>query len=216
MHLPVVAPLPIGCKIAALREEKRMAAKEAAMSKRVRTGLIVLVAAAVTAGAAATYAQTAPKEKQGAAKPAATPKPAAKAAAARHVVLNASDMQWGPAPDSLPAGAQMTVLDGDPSKAGVPFVVRAKLPDGYKVGPHWHPTTENVSVISGTFTVGMGDKWDDSKMTSLTAGGFAKMPKAMHHYAGAKGETVIQIHGVGPFAITYINPNDDPRKKKTQ
>lgn len=186
------------------------------MSTRVRTSLVVLVAAAVTAGAAATHAQTAPREKHGAAKPVAAAKPAAKAVAAKHVVLNASDMQWGPGPDSLPAGAQMTVLDGDPSKAGVPFVVRAKLPDGYKVGPHWHPTAENVSVISGTFTVAMGDKWDDSKMTSLTAGGFAKLPKAMHHYAGAKGETVIQIHGIGPFAITYINPNDDPRKKKTQ
>jgi hypothetical protein len=171
---------------------------------RVRTSIVVMgVAVVMTAGI---YAQTTP------AKP--KPSPAAAKVADKHVVLNASDMQWGPGPDSLPSGAQMSVLDGDPSKAGTPFVIRAKLPDGYKVAPHWHPTAENVSVISGEFTLGMGDKWDDSKMTTLKAGGFAKMPKTMHHFAGVKGETIIQIHGVGPFAITYVNPNDDPRKKK--
>ncbi len=185
------------------------------MSMRVRTSLIVLAAAAVLAGGAATAAQTAPKEKPSAAKPPAksAAKPAVKAAA-RHTVLNESDMQWGPGPDSLPAGTQMSVLDGDPGKAGAPFVIRAKLPDGYKVPPHWHPTDENITVVSGAFTVGVGNKWDDATMTTLKAAGYAKLPKNMQHYAGAKGETIIQISAMGPFAITYINPNDDPRTKK--
>ena len=109
----------------------------------------------------------------------------------------------------------MAVLDGDPGKPA-PFVIRAKFPDGYKVMPHFHPTDESVTVLSGTFMVGMGDTWNDSSMTTLKAGDFAKMPKLMHHYAGSKGETIIQIHGTGPFAITYVNPKDDPRKKSTQ
>jgi quercetin dioxygenase-like cupin family protein len=95
----------------------------------------------------------------------------------------------------------------------VPFVIRAKLPDGYRVPPHWHPTDENIVVISGMFMVGTGDKFDEASMTTLAAGGYAKMPKRMHHFAGARGETIIQVHGMGPFAITYVNPGDDPRKK---
>jgi quercetin dioxygenase-like cupin family protein len=81
--------------------------------------------------------------------------------------------------------------------------------------PHWHPTDERLTVISGTFNVGMGDTWNDSALTTLKAGDFAKMPKQMHHYAGAKRETIVQIHGTGPFAITYVNAKDDPRKKGT-
>ncbi len=168
--------------------------------------IVVLSATALVifTGGTAMRAQTTP------------PKPKPKAATvAKHTILKASQMQWGPAPDSLPAGAQMTVLDGDPSKPGS-FVIRAKLPDGYKVPPHWHPSDEHVSVISGTFLIGIGDTWDDKKITALDAGGYAKLPKNHHHYAGAKGETIIQIHAVGPFAITYLNPDDDPRTKKAQ
>lgn len=158
----------------------------------------------------ATPATTA--SKAGAAKPAQAnaAKPAAK-----HVLLTMDDIKWGPAPAGLPAGAQAAVLDGDPAKAGVPFVIRAKMPDGYKVMPHWHPTDESVTVISGSLAVGMGDTWNDSSLTALKAGEYARMPKTMHHYALARGETVIQIHGVGPFGITYVNPKDDPRKKTT-
>lgn len=165
-------------------------------------GLVLAAAVAIAAGTA--NAQTAPK-----------PKPAAKpaAAAARHVMIAPSDVKWGPGPASLPPGAQMAVLDGDPAKAGMPFVIRAKLPDGYKVAPHWHPTDENVVVLSGTFVVGAGDKFDEKAMTSLPTGSFVRMPKLMHHSAMAKGETVIQVHGVGPFAVHYVNPKDDPSKK---
>src|SRR5262245_47954748 len=149
------------------------------------------------------------------AKPAAA-KPAAAKAAPKHVIVTTGDIKWGPAPDGLPPGAQLAVLDGDPGKAGVPFTIRAKMPDGYKVMPHWHPTDESVTVLSGTLTVGMGDTWTDSALTSLKPGEFARMSKMAHHYAGTKGETVIQIHGMGPFGITYVNPKDDPRKKGTQ
>ncbi len=129
------------------------------------------------------------------------------------VTYTASEVTFMPAPDAFPSGAQLAVIDGDPMSSG-PFAVRLKFPDGYKIGPHWHPTDENVTVIQGTFLIGMGDQWSDSSLKSLGAGSFAKMPLKMNHYAAAKGETVIQIEGQGPFAITYVNPSDDPRTKK--
>jgi quercetin dioxygenase-like cupin family protein len=140
--------------------------------------------------------------------------PSAKPAAASHVLLPADQLKWGPQPPALPAGAQVAILDGDPMKPG-PFVVRAKFPDGYTVPPHWHPTTENIVVLSGTLMVGMGEKLDKGSMQTLTAGGYSKMPARMNHYVIAKGETTIQIHGTGPFELTYVNPADDPRKKTT-
>jgi len=172
--------------------------------QRARTTLIVLAAAAAIAGGTA-RALTAQE-----AKPAAKPAEAA----AKHVMVAASDVKWGPAPPSLPPGAQMGVLDGDPSVAGKPFVIRAKFPDGYRVAPHWHPTDENVVVLSGSFSVGTGDTFNEGTMMALAPGGYAKMPKRVHHYAMSKGETVIQVHGTGPFVVTYVNPKDDPRNKK--
>jgi quercetin dioxygenase-like cupin family protein len=94
-------------------------------------------------------------------------------------------------------------------------VVRTKFPDGYTVPPHWHPTDEAVTVLGGTLLVAMGEKMDESAMKELAQGSFALMPRKSPHYAKAKGETTLQIHGIGPFEITYINPQDDPRKKKT-
>ena len=179
--------------------------------QRFRTMGVVLMLAAVFAYRVAGHAQ-APKAKTG-----APPAPPAKAAPAapKHTMLTAADMKWGPGPDALPPGIQMAVVDGDPSKAGAPFVIRAKMPNGYRVPPHFHPTDENIIVISGNFALGMGDKWDDASMKWLGANGFARMPKVMHHYALAKGDTEIQVHGTGPFNVTYINPKDDPRKKTT-
>lgn len=173
--------------------------------RRARTTLVVLVAAAAIVAAGTAGAQTAPK-----AKPAAKPA----AAAPKHVMVAASDVKWGPGPPSLPPGAQMAVLDGDPAMAGKPFVIRAKLPDGYRVAPHWHPTDENVVVLSGSFSAGLGDTFNEGSMTALGPGGYTKMPKMTHHYAMAKGETIIQVHGTGPFAVTYVNAKDDPRTKK--
>jgi quercetin dioxygenase-like cupin family protein len=94
------------------------------------------------------------------------------------------------------------------------YVLRAKLPDGYKVPPHWHPSDENVTVLKGTLLVGKGEKLDPATMEELPAGSFMRMPKTMRHYAMAKGETIIQVHGIGPFDVNYVNPADDPRKKE--
>jgi quercetin dioxygenase-like cupin family protein len=126
--------------------------------------------------------------------------------------VNASQLKWAPAPDAFPKGAQLAVLSGDPTKDGL-YVVRLKLPAGYKVPAHNHPTTEMVTVISGNFHLGMGDKLDEKKEMALTAGGFAEAPAKMNHYAWTTGPTIVQIHGPGPFAITYVNPADDPRNK---
>jgi hypothetical protein len=129
-----------------------------------------------------------------------------------HMVVRPDDIKWGPAPPGLPAGAKAAVLMGDPSKA-VPYVLRAQLPDGYKVPPHWHSTDENVTVIKGTLMVGKGEKYSADASEALPAGSFMRMPKEMRHFAWAKGETIIQVHGIGPFDIIYVNAADDPRKK---
>jgi len=129
-----------------------------------------------------------------------------------HVVVRPDDIQWGPAPPSLPSGAKAAVLTGDPGKAG-PYVIRIQLPDGYKVPPHWHPTDENVTVIKGTFMMGKGDKFVANACEALPAGSFVRMPKEMRHFAWAKGETITQVHGIGPFEINYVNAAADPRKK---
>jgi quercetin dioxygenase-like cupin family protein len=148
--------------------------------------------------------------RQGASK--AKAEKAATMPAMHHTALAPADLKWGPAPPVLPAGAQVAVLDGDPFKPGF-FALRLKMPDGYKVMPHTHPTDENIVVIQGTFKIGAGDSYSDASAKDLPTGGFVKMPKGMHHFAGAKGETIVQIYGEGPFVITYLNPADDPSKK---
>jgi quercetin dioxygenase-like cupin family protein len=144
-------------------------------------------------------------------KPAPPPPPPK--AAPSHVIVDAAQLKWMPAPPSLPPGGQMAVLDGDPTKSGG-FSMRVKLPDGFVVPPHWHPTAENLVVLSGTLMMGVGDKVDDASMHALTAGGYARMPAKVHHYVRTKGETTFQVYGTGPFAITYVNPKDDPRTNK--
>lgn len=121
-------------------------------------------------------------------------------------------VKWGPAPAVFPAGAKMAVLSGDPSRRDL-FTVRLDMPSGYKIAPHYHPTDEHVTVISGNFLVGMGDKLDANKTTSLKAGGFVTAPAQAHHFAIARSHTVVQVHAMGPFQITYVNPADDPSKK---
>ncbi len=126
-------------------------------------------------------------------------------------VINPGDVKWGGAPPDIPKGAQMAVLSGDPSKPE-PFVVRLKMPAGYKIAPHWHTQAENLTVISGAFYLGGGDKVDKASAYRLTAGGFHYLPATAHHYAYTNTATVLQIHGQGPFDITYVNPKDDPSK----
>jgi quercetin dioxygenase-like cupin family protein len=175
-----------------------------------------LAAAVATATAIGADAQADPKKQPPAVdkkQPPAPPEP--KPAAAKHVMVAPGDLKWGPAPPGLPAGAEAAVLDGDPSKPGM-FTIRAKLPDGFRVPPHSHPTDEHVTIISGSMMIGMGSKWDDAAMQTMGAGSYAKMPRRTNHYVQAKGETIIQISAIGPFAITYVNASDDPRKKKTE
>ena len=105
----------------------------------------------------------------------------------------------------------MAVLEGDPTKEG-PFTMRVMLPDGYSIASHTHPAVEHITVISGTFNFGMGDKVDKKHAQVLKAGSFVSMPANMNHYAWATSAVVLQIHGQGPFAINYVNPADDPSK----
>lgn len=128
-------------------------------------------------------------------------------------IINPDTLKWAPGPNSLPAGAEVVVLDGDMSKKGSQFTIRLRVPDGYKVPPHFHPADEHVTVLSGTFYMGMGDKFDESTAMEMKVGGFHSIPKGVHHYGFFRGQTIIQLHGVGPWGITYVNPADDPRKK---
>ena len=122
-------------------------------------------------------------------------------------------VKWGPAPPFIPAGAQIAVLEGNPMATSGDYTIRLKMPDGYRIAPHTHPFRENVTVVSGTLKVGMGDKFDASKMMSFGADSFAYLDPSVHHYAAASGETVIQIHGMSPVKFNYINPADDPSGK---
>lgn len=128
-----------------------------------------------------------------------------------HVALSETDLKWGDAPPNLPKGAKVAVLSGDPSKAE-PFVLRVRFPAGYRIAPHWHPTTEHVTVLAGTIHLGMGETFDIEKATSLFAGAFAVTPAEMRHFAWTKDGATIQVHGVGPFDLNYVNPADDPSK----
>src|SRR4051794_35890986 len=129
------------------------------------------------------------------------------------IELYAADkIKWKDGPPSLPKGAQMTVLEGDPGKEG-PFVFRVKLPDGYRVPPHTHPKMERVTVISGTFHIGIGDKVDEKAGKVMPAGSYGHWPPGMKHFVWTKGETVLQFHGIGPWSIQYVNPADDPRNQ---
>lgn len=128
----------------------------------------------------------------------------------RHILIDPARLEWKPAPASLPPGAQVAVLEGDPSKPGL-FTMRLRVPDGYRIRPHFHEADEHVTVISGTFVLGMGETWTESAGTALSAGGYAAMPAGMRHFASTRGETVVQIHAVGPWKLTYVNPADDPR-----
>ena len=127
------------------------------------------------------------------------------------IISSAKDVKWGPAPPSVPKGAMLAVMAGDPSGTG-PVSVRLKLPAGYAIAAHWHPTDEQVTVLSGTLSIGMGDALDKKKGTMLRAGGFAIAPAKMHHYAWTKTGGTVQLNLMGPLEVNYVNPADDPRK----
>jgi quercetin dioxygenase-like cupin family protein len=129
-----------------------------------------------------------------------------------HKILGPQDVKWAKAPPSVPQGAEASVLYGDPGKEGL-FVLRLKFPKGYALPPHTHPKPEIVTVISGTFTLGMGNVADKSKAKPLPAGSFFAFEPGMAHYAFTDEETVVQINSTGPWGINYVNPKDDPRQK---
>src|SRR3982074_279777 len=119
-------------------------------------------------------------------------------------VFTLDTIPWGPAPPFVAPGAQLAVLEGNPAAASGDYTVRVKMPDGYRIAPHWHPLRENVTVISGTFKVGMGDVFETNKMTTLPAGSFAFLDPDMHHYAMACGEVVVQVPGMAPLQFNYV------------
>ena len=134
------------------------------------------------------------------------------AKAAAHIMMTPAAAKWGDPPPVFEKGASFTVVSGDPGKPGN-FVVRLKLPAGFKIAAHWHPTDEHVTVISGTFALGMGEKFDKAALKTLPPGGYALMPAEMRHYAMAMTAAVVQVHGQGPFVLNYVDPADDPSKK---
>lgn len=128
-----------------------------------------------------------------------------------HVMFAPGDIQWVDAPATLPPGAKMAVLEGDPSKPGY-FAMRLKTPSGYKIMPHWHPNVERITVISGTLHMGIGAKFSEEGAHAMTAGTYGAMPPKVNHYAWTEGETEIQITTLGPWKLVYVNPADDPSK----
>jgi quercetin dioxygenase-like cupin family protein len=127
-----------------------------------------------------------------------------------HMMATPDELKWTDIP-SLPAGAKLAVIEG-PLNEAVPFTFRLKFPANYQIPAHWHPAIEHVTVISGTFNMGTGDKLDQSATKALSAGSVAIMQPKTNHFAWTNQDTVVQVHGVGPWAITYVNPADDPRK----
>jgi quercetin dioxygenase-like cupin family protein len=121
-----------------------------------------------------------------------------------HKIVRYGDLKW----TGIIKGCEIATVAGDPSAEGSQFVIRLKCADGAKVPAHWHPTDENVTVLKGTFLVGMGETFDESKMQTMNVGNFVTMPKEMRHFAQCKGETIVQVHGAGPFKVNWVNPSE--------
>jgi len=149
-----------------------------------------------------------------------TKAPSKKAApSAMATVVPPGSEKWGDIPAAAIVGTpsvdmggklQLAVVQGNPMQAGAPYTLRLSCPDGTKIAPHWHPTTENVTVVKGTFALGMGSKWDPAALKDLPAGGFASAPARMRHFAMSKGDSVVQVHGLGPFVVNFVEA-DKPK-----
>ncbi len=147
---------------------------------------VCLVALALAVFAAASYSQ----EK--------------KASDAAHKIVRSGDLKW----TGIIKGCALAAVSGDPNGDGTPFVLRLRCADGAKVPAHWHPTDENVTVLKGTFLVGMGETFDESKLQAMNVGNFVALPKEMRHFGLCKGETIVQVHGMGPFKVNWVNPSE--------
>ena len=133
------------------------------------------------------------------------------AGSAEHVMrLTPAELTWTAGPAMLPPGANMAVIEGSPSKPG-PFTLRLKFPAGYRIPAHWHPIKVTVTVISGTFNMGLGDELDPGKGKMLPVGSIFEMPARIHHFGWTDEETIIQEHGIGPLSVNYLNPAHDGR-----
>jgi len=132
----------------------------------------------------------------------------------RALMVTPDQMTWASASPRIPPGATMSILEGDPRKAG-PFTMRISFPDGYRIGAHYHPVAERVTVLQGTYRWGVGDKFDAAALKSLPTGSFAMMPPGVHHFVETKGPTVTQVSGMGPWKVTYVNAADDPQNRAT-
>ncbi len=129
-----------------------------------------------------------------------------------HATVQPGDLKWS-APAAYAKGAQLAVVRGDPTKEGV-YVVRLKVPAGFRIAAHTHPNDENVTVLSGSFNIGTGDVLDTGKGERIAAGGYSYVAKGMTHYAWFTEDTVLQLHGTGPQGITYVDPKEDPRRNQ--
>lgn len=128
-----------------------------------------------------------------------------------HLMVDPADLEWKDGPASLPPGAQYAMLYGDWTQPGL-FAARIRVPANYKIPPHWHPALENVTVMEGSFYMGLGESFDESKAGKLPTGGYAVMEIGTRHFAFTRDEgAVVQLHGIGPWGIHYVNPDDDPR-----
>ena len=127
-----------------------------------------------------------------------------------HLMVDPAELAWAAGPGSLPAGVEFVLIEGDPVQAG-PLTMRLKFPAGYRIPAHSHPAIEHITVLSGTFHAGMGDELDASKGRAMPAGSFVVMPVGHNHFAWTDEETVVQLHSIGPWGITYADPADDPR-----
>jgi hypothetical protein len=134
------------------------------------------------------------------------------AAKDEHVIVPADQVQWGPAPPALPAGAEISVLEGNPAESGS-ITLRLRFPANYAIPAHWHTMAERVTVLSGTLQVGMGEKLDRARSQPLNVGGFVSLPARMPHFVWTTTPTVVQVSLEGPFDIFYVNPADDPQQK---
>jgi quercetin dioxygenase-like cupin family protein len=132
--------------------------------------------------------------------------------APEQAMFRPEQVAWKDGPASLPPGAKVAILEGDPAKAGY-FAMRLKFPDGYRVPPHWHPNVERITIISGTLHLGMGVNVEQGAAQTLPAGSYSFMPPGMRHYAWTEGETILQLATIGPWEINYVNPSDDPRRR---
>ena len=120
-------------------------------------------------------------------------------------VVDFEDLKWTPL---IIKGCDLASLDGDLNAKGAPFVLRLRCADGAKIPAHWHPTDENITVLKGTLLVGTGEAFDEAKLQAMNAGNFVSVPKETRHFTLSKGETILQVHGLGPFEANWVNPSE--------